>query len=153
MEYVADFLDTVLVREVAAKNVVSLMMGFWTVDRVRAWMTIADDEGSRHQGYPVVDSAGHLVGVLTRRNILDAMVSGEKLMGELVHRPPVIVYPDATLRDAADHMANHDIGRLPVIDRQTRKVVGMVTRSDLLAAHRRRLKESGEAGEVAMWRG
>jgi CIC family chloride channel protein len=64
---------------------------------------------------------------------------------ELIKRPPKIVYSDCTLREAADHMVNHDIGRLPVINRETRKVVGMITRSDVLSAHRHRLRESGEA--------
>ena len=44
-------------------------------------------------------------------------------------------------------MVNHDIGRLPVLDRATRRVVGMITRSDLLKAHRRRLRETHEAEE------
>ena len=55
------------------------------------------------------------------------------------------MYDDCTLRDAADHMVNHDIGRLPVIDRETRRVIAMITRSDLLAAHRQRLREMQEA--------
>jgi CBS-domain-containing membrane protein len=41
------------------------------------------------------------------------------------------------------------VGRLPVVSRESRRVVGIVTRSDLLRAHRRRLVERD--GEVA-WR-
>jgi CBS-domain-containing membrane protein len=42
-------------------------------------------------------------------------------------------------------MVNHDIGRLPVIDRQDpSRVIGMITRSDLLAAHRIRLRDTQE---------
>jgi CBS-domain-containing membrane protein len=42
-------------------------------------------------------------------------------------------------------MVNHDIGRLPVLERETRRVVGMLTRSDLLASHRTRLREMRDA--------
>jgi len=42
-------------------------------------------------------------------------------------------------------MVSHDIGRLPVLERETRRVIGMITRSDLLAAHRKRLREAREA--------
>ena len=53
---------------------------------------------------------------------------------------PRVVYDDSTLRDAADHMVNHDIGRLPVVKRgEPGRVVGMLTRSDILGAHRKRL--------------
>ena len=56
---------------------------------------------------------------------------------------PRVVYDDSTLRDAADHMVNHDIGRLPVVTRaEPGKVVGMLTRSDVLGAHRNRLVAS-----------
>jgi predicted transcriptional regulator len=58
----------------------------------------------------------------------------------LIGREPVVVFDDSTLREAADAMVAADIGRLPVVARKAdRTVVGIVTRSDLLAAHRRRL--------------
>jgi CBS domain-containing protein len=83
--------------------------------------------------------------VVTRRYLLDPDEPAEKRVLELVRRAPTVVYADASLRDAADHMVNHDIGRLPVIDRETRRVIAMITRSDLLAAHRHRLREMQEA--------
>ena len=83
--------------------------------------------------------------MVTRRHLLDVDEPATKQVRELVSRPAIVVYADASLRDAADHMVNHDIGRLPVIDRETRRVVAMITRSDLLAAHRHRLREMQEA--------
>jgi len=79
---------------------------------------------------------------LTRRMVADPALDGSTKIGELVRRPPIIVYDDLTLRDAADHMVNHDVGRLPVMRRENPgKVIGIVTRSDLLSAQRRRLDE------------
>jgi predicted transcriptional regulator len=44
------------------------------------------------------------------------------------------------LRDAADQMVRAGVGRLPVVERHApRKVVGMLSRSDLLSAHAGRL--------------
>ena len=50
-------------------------------------------------------------------------------------------------------MVNHDIGRLPVLNRETRKLEGMITRSDVLSAHRHRLRESAEAKATFRLRG
>ena len=62
--------------------------------------------------------------------------------------PPVVVYDDCSLREAADHMVRHDVGRLPVMSRKMPgKLVRMVTRSDLLRAHRKRIDEAQETAE------
>jgi CBS domain-containing protein len=139
-EYEADFLDQVLVRDVIRNKLVTLH-GTQTLQSVRDWI-VSRVPGSTHQGYPVLNGDGHLLGVLTRRALLDPGNRAEQTLAELIARPPVIVYADNTLRDAADHMVNHDIGRLPVVDRETRQVIGIITRSDLLGAHRRRLSEN-----------
>src|ERR1019366_1389837 len=112
-EYEPDFLDGVLVAEVASKEVVTLPAD-WTVQKVRDWID-SDSVGNGHQGYPVVGPEGYLVGVLTRRDLLNPSIPRERLLGEMIARPTIVVYPDVTLREAADHMVNHDIGRLPVI--------------------------------------
>jgi H+/Cl- antiporter ClcA/predicted transcriptional regulator len=140
-EYAPDFLDHVLVRDVSSKTVVSLRPS-QRLDEVRAWVA-SRVNGATHQGFPVIDDAGVLVGVLTRRNLLDPEVPADRTMADLIKRRASFIYEDSTLRQAADQMVRHDIGRLPVVDRQTRKVVGIVTRSDLLKAHRRRLREEG----------
>ncbi len=144
-EYGADFLDQVLVFEVAARSPVTLK-GDRTLGEVRAWVATGA-KGTRHQGFPVVDAADVVTGVVTRRDLLDPARADTLKVMELVTRPPIVVYADATLRAAADHMVNHDIGRLPVIERgKPGHVVGMLTRSDLLSAHRRRLTEATHYG-------
>ncbi len=136
-EYEADFLDQILVRDVASKTLVTLR-GEQTLAEVRAWIN-SHAPGSSHQGFSVLDAKGTLQGVLTRRVLLDPAHQEDVQLHTLITRRPSIVYADNTLRDAADHMVNHDVGRLPVIDRDSRRVIAMVTRSDLLGAHRRRL--------------
>jgi H+/Cl- antiporter ClcA len=148
-EYEADFLDQVLVRDAASKTLVTLR-GDQTIASVRDWIG-SRTAGSSHQGFPVLDGDATVLGVLTRRVLLDPTVAADKRLAELLTRPPVVVYADNTLRDAADHMVNHDIGRLPVLDRETRRVVAMITRSDLLGAHRRRLREQRESAASLRW--
>jgi H+/Cl- antiporter ClcA len=145
-EYEPDFLDGVLVADVVSKEVVTLPAD-WNVQKVRDWID-SDAPGNGHQGYPVVGPQGYLVGILTRRDLLNPSIPAQRILGEMIVRPAIVVHPDVTLREAADHMVNHDIGRLPVIERQSGKLIGIVTRSDLLSAHRGRIKQSRELGAV-----
>ena len=130
MEYAADFLDRITVADACSRNVVTL----------RASQTAGELHGivPTHQGFPVVDDAGRLIGVVTRRDFMDR--APDTRVGDLVTRPPAVVYLDMSLRDAADHMVRENVGRLPVVDRaDPTRVVGILTRSDLLSAHEARL--------------
>lgn len=139
-EYSPDFLDQVLVSETASKRVVSLRADD-SLQQVRDWLAAGAD-GTTHQGFPVLNARGHLLGVVTRRDLLNLTADPKDSIKELLKRPPVLVYSDCTLRAAADHMVNHHVGRLPVVKRgEAHKVIGMISRSDLLTAHRRRLDE------------
>lgn len=139
-EYVADPLEQVLVRDVASGAVVSLK-ALATLDETRRWLG-SGAEGTAHNGFPLLDERGVLVGVLTRRDLQNSAASPETQLGDLALRLPKFVYDDCTVRQAADHMVNHGIGRLPVVERgRPNKLVGMVTRSDILSAYRRRVEE------------
>jgi H+/Cl- antiporter ClcA/CBS domain-containing protein len=142
-EYHADFLDTVLVREVCSRDVVALLAD-QTLDEVRARIQ-SGNNGTSHQGFPVLhNDSGLLAGVVTRRELLNPSLPGSTKLREVFRTFPRVVFDDSTLRDAADHMVNHDIGRLPVVSRaEPGKVIGMVTRSDILGANRKRLLASG----------
>jgi CBS domain-containing protein len=143
-EYVADFLDQVLVGEVALRKVVCLSGG-QTLGEVRRWIG-SHAEGSTHQGFPVVDDRGQLIGVVTRRDLLGNPNPEEQPLRDLVSRSPITITADSSLRMAADRMVSFEVGRLPVVDGgEAGKVIGIVTRSDLLHAHRRRLREAHDA--------
>jgi H+/Cl- antiporter ClcA len=148
-EYVADVLDQVLVRDVATRDVVTLAADRPVAD-VRRWL--ASPAAPAHQGFPVVDAHGALVGVVTRRDLHGA--ADDLAVGRLVSRPPVIAWEDGTLRDAADHMIHENVGRLVVVSRAApRTVRGIVTRSDLLRAERRRLDEARHVHRVLRFPG
>jgi H+/Cl- antiporter ClcA/predicted transcriptional regulator len=137
-EYASDFLTQVLVRDIASLAVVALKADDYVED-VRDWMASRTPE-SLHQGFPVVEEQGELIGVVTRRNLLNLELAIDSQVRDLITRPPVVIYDDTTAREAADEMVRQQVGRLPVVTHaEPRRVVGIVTRSDLLAAHARRL--------------
>jgi H+/Cl- antiporter ClcA len=140
-EYGADHLAQTVVKDYAAREVVTIDESH-TLGEVRAWLQSRSKE-SQHQGFPVVYADGRVLGVLTRRDLLDPDHRDDQKIAELVRRPPVIVYDDMSLRDAADHMVQEGVGRLIVVTRKTPdRIAGVLTRSDLLAAHERRIAES-----------
>jgi CBS domain-containing protein len=148
-EYAVDHLTQISVRAHAEREVVSVRATD-TVSAIRAWLA-AGGAGTQHQGFPVVDEAGLLVGVITRRDLTAAPVDGDATISTLVTRAPVVIMDTASLRDAADRMAHERLGRLPVVTRaEPRRMVGILTRSDLLAAHVPRLAD--EAIDRRTWR-
>jgi len=138
-EYAADFLGHVLVKDQASSPVVTLRSDE-ELAKVRA--RLADGTIAwKHQGFPVLDERDRLVGVVTRRDLLDPASPPEGLVRGLIRRPLAVVFEDSSLREAADHMVREGVGRLPVVKRDApRTVIGIITRSDLLAAHARRLE-------------
>jgi H+/Cl- antiporter ClcA len=135
-EYAADFLEQVLVRQVALRQVVTLPAER-TLAATRAWL-VTHAPGTSHQGFPIVDGAGALVGLLTRRDLIDPQASESATLAQLVRRAAVTIGADETLRVAADRMLLERIGRLPVL--AAGRLVGILTRSDLIEAHHLRLR-------------
>ena len=130
-EYSADFLEQVAVRASSLRPVVTLRASD-TVEGIRGWLA---GGGSHHQGFPVLDAQDQLVGVVTRRDLFDAGTTAATV-GELVRRAPIVIHDDSSLREAAERMAHARIGRLPVVSRaEPLKVIGIVTRSDLVEAN------------------
>ena len=137
-EYVADFLDRVLVRDAATHDVVTIRAD-QPLSEVRSWLSKRSRD-TTHQGFPVVDVDGALLGLLTRRELLDGEYPTTILVRNMMSRAPVVVFDDNTLREAADHMVRTGVGRLPVVTRaEPYHVVGILSRSDLLTAHGARL--------------
>ena len=146
-DYAADYLDRILVRDACAREVVTLPAE-QTLDATRAWLEVGGAI-AQHQGFPVVDAQGALRGVVTRRDLLDRQIAGDRTVGELVKRPALAVREDHSLREAADHMVEANVGRLIVLGADGgHRMVGIITRGDLLAAHARRLRETHLASQT-----
>ncbi|MEO7085962.1 MAG: chloride channel protein [Gemmatimonadaceae bacterium] len=142
-EYSLDYLSRVRAGDVGARDVVTLR-DTATVRDVREWL-YSGAGGASHQGFPVVDADGLLVGLLTRPDISAPHVAPDATLMSLIHRPPVVVFADNSLRDAADQMVLEHVGRLPVVRRDApTTIIGILSRSDLLSAHAPRLREARE---------
>jgi CIC family chloride channel protein len=143
-EYVADFLASCAVAAHMSKTVVTLAA---TTRLVAAREYVASAApGATHQGFPIVDGDERIIGVLTRRDLLAPHTEADAAtLGSLVHRRPLVLFADQSLRDAVDLMARHGVGRLPVVAREApARAVGILTRGDILAAEARRLTADGE---------
>jgi CBS domain-containing protein len=146
-EYSADYLARVLVRDRATSPVLTLP-ATRKVSEVREWLQSA--EAPTHQGFPIVGDDGRLLGVLTRRDLIGDTVDGNTTLRSLIHRAPVLVAGSHSLREAADLMVHTKVGRLPVVS-EDGQVVGILSRSDVIAAHERRLDEGRRKGEATLW--
>ena len=145
-EYAVDFLSQILVRDAMTPDPVALHADEW-LGTVRSWL--ADPSGgATHQGFPVVDTNDALIGVVTRRDLL-GKERDDVAVRKVIRRGPAVVFDDNTLREAADHMVREGVGRLVVVRREDPlRVIGIITRSDLLTAHARRLRAREEAERV-----
>jgi H+/Cl- antiporter ClcA len=150
-EYSADYLEQVLVRDACSRDVVSLRTSD-ELGEVRRLLNSGQPD-YQHQGFPVVDDAGMVRGVVTRRKLLDASEPNIRRIGDLGLRPPVVVHAHHSLREAADHMVAEEIGRVIVVGVDApHPLVGILTRGDILSAHRRRLKGAHEGGRHIRFR-
>jgi chloride channel protein, CIC family len=114
-EYSVDYLSQRLVRDHAVSNVATLAAEE-RLGRIRDWLD-SGDPAAQHHGYPVVDRAGALVGVVTMRDLTDPHADPDAAVARIIKRPPVVIFGDHTLREAADHMVEERVGRLAVVRR------------------------------------
>ncbi len=92
---------------------------------------------------PVVDAAGHLVGIVTRSDIEGAaafhnnpggwhearFALAGSLVSEMMTRDPITVTPDTSMRQTASRMLDHHLSGLPVVEGE--RLVGIITETDV----------------------
>ncbi len=84
------------------------------------------------RGYAVVDPRGQLVGILTRG---DLATRDGRTAADLCTRRALTVVTDDPVFVAVRRMASLDVGRVPVLDQSTRRMVGMLRREDIVRAY------------------
>lgn len=106
---------------------------------------------------PVLDSTGRVRGVVSKSDLLfkesapdaaeefhvssDRRREQHKATGttaaDLMTSPAITVPASATVAEAAEYMRRHKIGKLPVVDVLSGRLIGIVGRADVLAIYRR----------------
>jgi CBS domain-containing protein len=133
-EYVVDPFETMRVAEIMAQPVDTLP-GEMPVEEVVAFFT-APDAPVRHKSYPIVDAAGHLLGIVARADVLrwtrEGWPPAQSLAESLGGRDCITGHADEPVGRLADRMAAADVGRVPILRKEDGAVVGLVARRDLL---------------------
>lgn len=85
-----------------------------------------------YEGYPVVEE-DKLVGLLTRRAVDRAIAHKLNLKARsLMQAGSVTVQPDDSIEHLQSLMTETGWGQIPVVHPQTQKIIGIVTRTDLI---------------------
>jgi len=142
-EYAVDPLEILFVHEVMRTKVVVLPAAS-TLGEI--WHSLRVDHRQEQRLLPVVNAEGQLVGVVTRGDISQRMEqNGDAALGwpigDLVRASAVEAYPDEPLRVVVYRMVEKGCTRMPVLERATRKFLGLVSINDLLKARSRHLEE------------
>jgi len=88
-----------------------------------------------YEGFPVVDH-DKVLGLLTRRAVDRALAHKMDLpAGSLMEAGNYSVHPETSLDELHQIMAKSNWGQIPVVDSQSEKIIGIVTRTDLLKAY------------------
>ncbi|MBC6463068.1 CBS domain-containing protein [Actinomadura sp. HBU206391] len=107
--------------------------------------------------FPVLDSTGQVRGVVSQSDLLfkesdpdvgeEFHLSPERrreqrkatgtIAADVMTSPVITVSASATVEEAARSMRRHKVGQLPVIDVLSGRLIGIVSRADVLAVYRR----------------
>lgn len=122
------------------------------VRTVRVIGTVADAQEAMlrfgHNGLPVLNAAGDLVGVVSRRDVDRAARHGllDKSVASVMRRQVVTATPATGLAELEELVLNNNVGRIPVLDEGN--LVGIVTRADLIGARHRDRRPQDPAAVV-----
>lgn len=97
-----------------------------------------------YTGFPVVDE-GRLVGMITFDDIRRIPPHEQEKMTvkEVAVRAPITINPHQSAKMAMDLMYENDVGRLAVVEKDNaQKLIGIITRSDVIRAYEREMKRS-----------
>jgi H+/Cl- antiporter ClcA/CBS domain-containing protein len=142
-EYAVDPLELLYVREVMRTKIAALAATTTLRDILQSLKT---KHRQSQRLLPVVNAAGMLSGVITRGEIRERLeVEGDALLSkrlEEIMLPQVVeAYPDEPLRATVYRMAEKGVTRMPVVERETRQLLGLISLDDLLKARTRHLEE------------
>jgi CBS domain-containing protein/anti-sigma regulatory factor (Ser/Thr protein kinase) len=107
----------------------------------------------RISGTPVI-SKGRLVGIISIEDFINwlASDSAKATVDERMTRDVMTVYDDEPLVQVVSRLDRYGYGRLPVVQRAGGKLVGVVTKGDIVAGLLRKLEIGFQEQEIRQWR-
>jgi H+/Cl- antiporter ClcA len=97
-------------------------------------------EEAEHRSYPVVDGHGRLLGLVSRTDALHWKVAQQtegRLADTLSDASTEFAFPETPCGEVADIMVESGVGRVPIVEHRDRKVIGIISRQDLLKVRSR----------------
>jgi len=134
LERVQKVFANIKVEEFMTKDVIFVKLDR-TVAQVKEILRL-----KRISGVPVIDNENHVVGVISIEDIIKCLENGtlnDKVSNHM-SKNVICLTTTMTLQDAIKHFDRYRYGRFPVVDEQG-KLVGIVTKNDILAAVATRL--------------
>jgi CIC family chloride channel protein len=102
---------------------------------------LADEFARTHNhGFPVVDGTGDLIGVVSIRDLEQALsagpIDGKKVLDIATTEGLLVAYPDEPMWKALKRLGTRDLSRLPVVqDAGSQRLVGVIRRRDIVRAY------------------
>ncbi|MCZ7866036.1 chloride channel protein [Agrobacterium sp. ST15.13.013] len=114
---------------------------------IRAACDFLSSGEKTHRIYPVVEADGALVGVVSRADALrwqgDEELADQTLADRVSDGSIPVGHTDDTVAFIADLMLAAETGRIPIVDRASGELVGLIARKDLL-----RLRSALQSSEL-----
>lgn len=148
-EYSIDPFELLRVREVMVREVDTLPAAM----RVDEAVQFFSSEVRRHKSYPLLDADGEVAGMVGRADVLrwraESPHGEETLFDRVSDRSLAVGYADEPVSHLADRMVTADVGRVPIVDRDTQHLLGLVSRKDLLRI--RAAARTSESSRIAFF--
>jgi len=87
-------------------------------------------------GLPVMDDENNLIGIISLEDFIKCLLTRNEnaLIKDKMTKDVVTLYPDEPLIHAINKFNKYGYGRFPVIDRKTKKIIGILTKGDIIRA-------------------
>ncbi|UIJ46096.1 chloride channel protein [Sphingomonas cannabina] len=132
-EYTVDPLDFLQAEQIMTPEPATLP-GAMSVRDAATFFT----ERAEHRSYPVVDAEGRLIGLASRSDALRWQVDGGNLQAPIADvlsdASQPFAFRHTPIGEVADLMVETGVGRIPIVEGEDRRVVGILSRHDLLKA-------------------